>query len=71
MSNFSFAPNEGERSEEVLPNGYKRGEYYEQGYSDHEISFWGLDQSGAPGPQASGWVLMDLMDDEFDGEIDF
>ena len=71
MSNFSFAPNEGDCSEEVLPNGYTRGEYYDQGYSDYDIEFWNLNQTGAPSPNAAGWVLTDLMDDDFDGEIDF
>ena len=37
MSDFSFDPKEEDRAEEVLPNGHSRGEYYEQGYSDHEI----------------------------------
>ena len=71
MSNFSFDPPEDDQASEVLPNGYKRREYYQQGYSDFDIEFWGLDQSGAPSPEAAGWVLTDLMDGDLDGEIDF
>ena len=67
----SFDANGEERAEEILPNGYKRGEYYEQGFSDFDIDFWRLDQIGAPSPQAAGWVLTDLMDGDLDGEIDF
>ena len=29
-----------------------------------------FDQSGAPSPDAAGWVLMDLMDGNLDGDID-
>jgi len=58
------------RSEEVLPNGHTRGEYYDQGYSDYDIEFWNLNQTGAPSPHAAGWVLDDLMDGDLDGEID-
>ena len=70
MSNFLFDPTEEERAEEVLPNGYTRGEYYDQGYSDFYIEFWNLNQMGAPSPHAAGWVLTDLMDGDLDGEID-
>ena len=59
-----------DRSEEVLPNGYNRKDYYSQGYSDFDIEFWGLDQSGAPSPEAAGWVLMDLMDGDLDEEVE-
>ena len=71
MSKFSFAPNEEDRAEEVHPNGYTRGEYYKQGYSDFDIEFWNLNQTGAPSPHAAGWVLTDLMEDDFDGDIEF
>jgi len=33
-------PKEEDRAGEVLPNGYTRGKYYEQGYSDYDIEFW-------------------------------
>jgi len=62
---------EEDRSGEVLPNGYTRGEYYNQGYSDYDIEFWNLNQTGAPSPDAAGWVLTDLMDGDLDGEIEF
>ena len=71
MDNFSFDPNWEERAAEILPNGHKRGEYYEQGYSVYDIDFWGLNLTGAPSPQAAGWVLTDMMDGDFDGDIDF
>ena len=45
--------------EDRLPNGRTRQEYYDAGISDSEIEFWGLDQPGAPGPQAAGFVIMD------------
>jgi hypothetical protein len=32
-----FDPKEEDRAEEVLPNGYTRGGYYDQGYS-HEFT---------------------------------
>ena len=49
---------EGDWTDEVLPNGYTRGEYYIQGYSDSDIEYWGLNQSGAPSPEAAGRVFM-------------
>ena len=51
--NFLHSDEE-DRSEEVLPNGHTRGEYYEQGYSDYDIEFWNLNQTGAPSPLAAG-----------------
>jgi len=68
---MNFPGQEENHSEDVLPNGHKRSEYYEQGYSDLDINMWGLNLSGAPSPQAAGWVLMDMMNGDFDGEIDF
>jgi len=35
-----------------------------------DIENWSLDQSGAPSPKAAGWVLMDLMDGNLDGDIE-
>ncbi len=54
--------------EELLPNGRTRQEYYDAGISDQEIEFWGLDQPGAPGPQAAGFVIMDMLDGDWDGD---
>ena len=65
-----FDLSEKKKADEILPNGYTCGEYYQQGYSDVDIENWGLDQSGAPSPQTAGWVLMDLMDGDLDGEIE-
>ena len=56
---------------ETLPNGYRRDEYHSYGISDFEIEFWGLDQPGAPAPGISGWVIMDMLDGDLDGNIDF
>jgi hypothetical protein len=52
-----------------LPNGHTRKEYYDLGFSDMEIDFWGLDQPGAPGPEAAGFVIMDMLEDnDWDGD---
>lgn len=71
MNRNSIHPFDEDRSNEVLPNGYTRGEYYEQGFSDYDIEFWNLDQYGAPSPQAAGWILMDLMGGDLDGDLGF
>jgi len=71
MGNFLFDPTDEDKTNETFPDGHTRKEYYQQGYSDYDIEFWGLDQSGAPSPEPAGWVLMDMMDGDFDGEIDF
>ena len=55
----------------TLPNGYKRQDYYNQGYTDTDIEYWGLDQPGAPEPEVAGFVIADMMDGDFDGDIDF
>ena len=62
---------ESDGSQEMFPNGHTREEYYDHGFTDHDIEFWGLDQPGAPGPHAAGFEVMDFMDGEYDGEIDF
>ena len=54
-----------------LPNGYNRQDYYDRGYSDTDIEYWGLDQPGAPNPDAAGFVIADMADGDFDGDIDF
>lgn len=38
MQNKSLAENE--NHEEILPNGYLRQNYHEQGFSDEDIEFW-------------------------------
>ena len=58
-------------SEEQLPNGYTRKDYYDFGFTDFDIEYWGMDQPGAPEPFAAGWVVWDMLDGELDGEIDF
>ena len=58
-------------SEERLPNGYSREDYYAYGFTDIEIELWGLDQIRAPDPFSAGWVIADMFDGELDGEIDF
>jgi hypothetical protein len=60
-----------ETSDDRLPNGYTRKDYYEYGYSDFDIEFLGMDQPGAPAPFISGVVIWDLLDGELDGEFDF
>ena len=59
------------QDENSLPNGYTRQDYYDYGYSDFDIEYWGLDQPGAPRPPASGFVIADIMDDDLDGDVDF
>ncbi len=58
-------------SDERLPNGYTRKDYYDLGFTDFDIEYWGMDQPGAPGPSQAGWVVWDVLDGELDGEIDF
>ena len=53
-----------ERDENSLPNGYTHKDYYDYGYSDFDIEYWGLDQPGAPSPPAAGFVISDMMDDD-------
>jgi len=62
---------ENENSDDILPNGHLLGEYYQKGFSDQDIEYWGLDQPGAPDPNVAGWEIMDAMDGDYDGEIDF
>ncbi len=58
-------------SEERLPNGYTRKDYYDYGFTDFDIEYWGMDQLSAPEPSMAGWVIWDALDGELDGEIDF
>ncbi|MHA1278604.1 MAG: hypothetical protein ACTSQ8_15530 [Candidatus Helarchaeota archaeon] len=55
------------KNKNTLPNGYSRQDYYAYGYSDFDIEYMGLDQPGAPSPQASGVVIADMLD----GDIEF
>ena len=57
--------------EDVLPNGYSRKDYYAKGFSDMDIEYRGLDQPGAPPPHVAGFEILDAMDGDYDGEIDF
>jgi len=60
-------------SVDLLPSGHRRSEYHRYGATDGDIEFWGLDQPGAPPPDAAGWVVMDMleeMDADGDGFID-
>lgn len=59
--------------DDLLPSDYSRSEYHRYGATDDDIKFWGLDQPGAPPPDAAGWVIwgmMDEMDADGDGFID-
>ncbi len=58
-------------SEKRLPNGSTRKDYYNHGFTDFDIEYWGMDQPGAPDPSMAGWVIWDALDGELDGEIDF
>ncbi len=49
--------------DEPLPNGYRRRDYHRLGITDDEIDFWGPDQPGAPEPEASGWVVWDMLEE--------
>jgi len=57
-------------SNDVLPSGYTRNDYKNYGFTDFDIEFLGLDQPGAPEPPVAGWVLLDLIDGELDGEFE-
>jgi hypothetical protein len=59
------------QDENSLPNGYTRQDYYDYGYSDFDIEYWGLDQPSAPSPETSGLIIADMMDGDLDGDIDF
>ena len=70
-SNSTSYYNSSDSSDKLLPNGYTRGDYHERSFSDADIDVWGLDMPGAPDPDSAGWVVMDMADGDFDGEIDF
>ena len=57
--------------DDVFPNGYTYQDYAEYGFTEADMDFWGLDQPGAPEPQTAGWIIMDAMDGEIDGHIDW
>ena len=69
-SSYSNQYFNGSNPDEVLPNGWRRKDYYEYGLTDNDLEFWGLDLPGPPEPALSGIVLMDLADGDFNGEID-
>ena len=69
-NDYGFSPVEDPLN--PLPNGHIRQEYYEIGFSDMDIDFWGLDKQGAPSPQVASFVFLDMLaDDGRDGEPDF
>ena len=77
LLNGMFTPKSGgyvpPPSSDLLPSGHRRSEYHRYGATDGDIEFWGLDQPGAPPPEAAGWAVMDLMDEmdaDGDGLID-
>jgi hypothetical protein len=49
-------------SDAPLPSGHQRSEYHRYGLTDEDIEFWGLDQPGAPPPDAVWWAVVDLLD---------
>jgi len=58
-----------ESDHDCLPNGHRRQEYLDLGFSDMDIKYWGLDQPGAPDPHAAGFVIMDMLaEDDWDGD---
>lgn len=57
--------------DEMLTNGYRRSEYHQYGYTDYDISLWGLDQPAAPSPSMAGAVIMDMLDGDLDGHFGF
>lgn len=63
----TYTANDGD---EILPNGYRRSDYYAYGWSDTGIECWGLDTPAAPDPWAAGFVVWDMQDGEIDGEFD-
>ena len=52
-----------EQDDDLLPSGYRRSECHRCGATDGEIEFWGLDQPGAPPPEAAGAAVWDLLDE--------
>lgn len=68
-SNFHYQVDN--QNQKTLPNGYTRQDYYDYGYTDSDIEYWGLDQPSAPSPPVSGLVIADMMDGDFDGNIDW
>lgn len=53
----------GDEGDDLLASGYSRSEYRSYGITDEDIEFWGLDQPGAPPPDAVWWAVMDLLDE--------
>ena len=50
-------------ADDQLPNGHSRNDYHRVGISDGDIEYWGLDQSGAPSPDAAGWVIGEMIEE--------
>lgn len=55
----------------MLPNGYCRSDYHQQGLTDSDIDVWGMDRPDAPPPSLSGYAILDMQDGKLDGKIDF
>lgn len=71
MNDFSWQEGKDDRKDETFPNGYTRVDYYEAGFSEGAIEYFGLDKPVAPGPNAAVWEIGDFMDGDYDGEIDW
>ncbi len=65
---MSWNQNNPDANNEPLPSGHTRREYYDAGFSEMDIEYWGLDQPGAPDPLAAGFLIMDVLDGDFDGD---
>jgi hypothetical protein len=67
----SFSSSAGRNAKnDLLPNGYSRQDYYDQGYTDSDIECWGMDQPGAPDPYMGGFAIADMADGKLDGKFD-
>lgn len=49
--------------DDQLPSGYRRSDYYRYGITDDDITFWGLDQPGAPPPDAVWRAVVDVLEE--------
>jgi hypothetical protein len=56
---------------------YSREDYRRYGATDADIDFWGLDEPGAPPPEAAGWAVWEALEemeggpDDMDFDLDF
>jgi hypothetical protein len=70
-SNFSSEYFSQINEDRHFPNSYSASDYHEYGIYDSDIEMWGLDQPGAPDPASSGFVIMDMLDGDIDGDFNF